>query len=223
VAPSSPYWETEEAVERFTAREPDRRLAAMLDDYPEPARVRVLDVGCAAGRNTALLARRGFDVLAVDGSRAMVARTRSRVASILGEAEAARRVRLGRMEDLVGLENGSFRLLVALGVFHQAGSAEQWERAIAEASRVLAPDGLLLFAGWSPRSRPEGEALIEVPGEENVYLGFHSGARYLLEAAGHDAALASHGLVPAIPTEEIRVEMDRGERVTINALYRRVD
>lgn len=221
--PGDSFWETAEAVERFTDRQPDARLLELLSAYSDPGRVRVLDIGCAAGRNTVILAERGFDVFAIDSSAAMTARTRERVARILGPAEAERRVLLGQMDDLRTFEDGSVDLVVALGVLHQAASAGQWTGSIAEIRRTLVAGGLLLVAAWSPRSRPHGEAVRRVPGAVNLYTGFHSGTHYLVEAPALDAALAAAGLVVAEPTREVRVETEDGWRVTINGLYRRID
>jgi AmmeMemoRadiSam system protein A len=218
---SDPFWESAEAVERFAARQPDVRLLELLDKYPDPSEIRVLDMGCAAGRNTEVLAARGFDLYAVDSSAAMVARTRERVAGILGAEEVDRRVLLGRMEDLGQFADGSVSLVVALGVLHQADSDEQWIRTIEEISRVLRAGGVLLLAAWSPRSRPDGEPVRKVVGEDHVYEGFHSGRHYLVESPPLDAALASVGLLPAVPTDEVEVETERGRRVTINGLYER--
>lgn len=216
-----PFWESAEAVERFTGKEPDVRLQELLGDFTDPGQVRVLDVGCAAGRNTVLLAERGFDVFAIDGSEAMVARTRERVAGVLGREESERRVQLGRMEDLSSFADASVHVLVALGVLHQAATESQWTGAIKEMNRCVAPGGRLLVAVWSPRSRPHGESVRLVTGEKHVYEGFHSGTHYLVEAPVLDSALASVGFVPVVPTREVVVENEKGWRVTINALYRR--
>ena len=124
----SSFWESDEAVERFTDRQPDVRLLEVLEGYADPERVRVLDIGCAAGRNTVILAERGFDVFAIDSSAAMVARTRERVGRILGHAEAERRVLLGRMDDLRAFGDASVDVAVALGVLHQAASAAAVDR-----------------------------------------------------------------------------------------------
>ncbi len=215
------FWESAEAVERFTDREPDVRLLELLESYPEPGGVRVLDIGCAAGRNTVALVERGFDVVAVDSSSAMVNRTRERVAAFLGGREAALRVRSGSMEDLGFLEDGSVDLALALGVLHQATGQAQWSRAIEEICRCLAPGGRLLVASWSPRSRPHGEAISRVEGEEHAYAGFHSGTHYLVEADELDRALESAGLVPVAPTAEVRVDTQKGWRITINGSYRK--
>lgn len=216
------FWETAEAVERFAGRPPDHRLTRMIDRYAEPSRVRALDLGCAGGRNTVLLAEAGFDVYAVDSSSAMVAHTRSRLASLLGEAEAAARVRLGVMKDLSAFEAGSFDLVVALGVLHQAESRAEWESAVRELSRVLVVGGVLLHAAWCPETRPEGVPLTGVPGEKDIFLGPHSGRHFLLDAGAHDAEMVVRGFAAVAPSEVVRVETERGQRITINGVYRRV-
>jgi len=113
---SESTWEDPESVAKFADREPDLRLLELIEATAEPAAVRVLDLGCAGGRNSELLARRGFDLQALDGSRAMVAHTRRRLSLILGKEQAASRVRLGRMDDLSDLDDGQFDLIVALGI-----------------------------------------------------------------------------------------------------------
>lgn len=219
--PKIDFWEDSEQVERFADREPDRRLIELLDDYPQPASVRVLDLGCAGGRNTLLLAAAGFDLHAVDSSRAMIERTRARVAELLGPDEARRRVRLGAMDDL-NFESGSFDLVVALGVYHNAHSPEEWDRALSETARVLKPDGVLLVANFSKRIRPDGVRPTPVPGMPHVYEGLPSGRVYLVGAQGLDAALSDHGLLAESPTRTVEVVKNGGLRVTINGLYRKV-
>lgn len=217
----SPFWEVSEQVERFAGREPDQRLLRLVESYEEPARVRVLDLGCAAGRNTVVLAQRGFDVHAVDSSRAMVERTRQRVAKVLGPAAAQERVRVGRMDSLAEHGSGSFDLIVALGVYHNATCREEWERALSETERILRPGGLVLVASFSPRSDPRGEGLRPAPGAPHVYEGFEAGRMYLMEAEAFDAEMARHGLLPAVATETVEAPTDSGRRVTVNGLYRK--
>lgn len=94
------FWEDPSLVRRFATRDPDHRLVKLIAEFHDPASVRVLDLGCAAGRNTVLLAQRGFDVVAVDASAAMVAETRKRVARAVGAAAARRRVQQASMDNL---------------------------------------------------------------------------------------------------------------------------
>ena len=212
------FWERPEIVARFGDREPDHRLLALVYELGDPASVRVLDLGCAGGRNAALLAARGFDLHAVDGSMAMVARARERVADILGAEEAERRVIRGSMDDLSAFAASSFALVVALGIYHSARSRPMWERSLDESARVLAPGGLLLVAHFAPRTDPTGDGTRAVPGEPGVYDGMQSGRHVFVEAAELDAAAASRGLAPAVASE---ARTDGGRRVTVNALYRK--
>lgn len=222
-APDSglPFWERPETVEEFVDRDPDHRLVELIARFDDPASTGVLDLGCAAGRNTVLLAREGFDVWAVDSSPAMVERTRQRLAGTLGPAEAERRVRVGRMEELGEFPDGRFDLVVGLGVYHQATGRASRERALAETSRVLAPGGLVLVAVFHPDSRPGGEPRPRVSEDDPIYAGFRSGDHWLVEPDELDREMARHGLHPDVPTETVRTETDRGVRMTVNAVYRK--
>lgn len=217
------FWDTPEMAARMGDRPPDRRLVALLDE--DPAIRRVLDAGCAGGRNAALLARRGLDVHAFDAAPTMVEATRDRVAAVLGEAEARRLVRLGRLEDPTSWRpdgGAPFDLVVALGVLQDLPDEAATRRAIRLAAGALRPGGRVLVANFGPDSRPAGAPLEPVPGHGHVYLGFAKGERRMTlpDAATLDAWFAAEGLEPEVPTETVRTATERGERVTLNGRYR---
>ncbi|MFW6010555.1 MAG: class I SAM-dependent methyltransferase [Gemmatimonadota bacterium] len=216
------FWEQSEQVEKFAVREPDERLRDLVEAFEAPERTRILDLGCAGGRNTDFLARRGFDVYAVDASTAMVSRTRRRMAEVRDEAEAERRVRVGRMEDLARFGAAMFDLVVALGVYHNAADHPDWRRALEETARVLRTGGRLLVATFAPGTDLTGEGMRRVEGTRHVYEGGPSGPLYLVDRETLDAEMARCGLVPVVPTETVEVETDAGRRVTVNGLYRRI-
>ncbi len=222
MAAAQEFWEQPEQVERFAARDADKRLSALITLYPHPADICVLDLGCAGGRNTVLLAEQGFDVYALDASHAMVAKTRERAAAILGVSEAERRVRTGKMSELYPFGSGCFDLIVALGIYHNAASQQEWERSLNETARVLKPDGLVLVSLFSPQSDPRGTGLHLTPGETHVYEGFGAGPMWLLDAADLDTEMARVRFAPVIATQTVFVKTDEGHRVTINALYHKI-
>ena len=214
-------WNEPEQVERFAVREPDHRLAALWEGVPDPAAVRVLDLGCAGGRNTEALAARGFDVQALDAAEAMVAHTRARLTPIVGADEAERRVVLGEMRDLSAWAAGAFDLVVALGVLHQAQDEEEWYASLAEIVRVLAPGGRVLVSNFAPGTGPVETPLALVPGTSFVHEGFRGDHLCLRRAADLDADFRSLGLEADVATAIVEREGDGRRRVTVNALYRR--
>ncbi len=215
-----PFWERPDVVAQFGTRDPDRRLAALLS-REGAAGLRVLDVGCAAGRNLRYLAAAGADAWGIDASAAMVEAARSQLQPLLGEAEARRRVLRGRMDDLGAFADSRFDLVLLFGVLQNAGSDGELDRAIAEVRRVLTPDGRCLVANFAPDSRPAGVPLTPVEGERHVFTGFGGphGLITLLAPAELDLAFARHGLHPLTPSEAVHVPMQRGHRTTVNAFY----
>lgn len=214
------FWEDPEVVERFATRAPDQRLLTLLGDYDDPSAVRVLDIGCAGGRNTVLLAEAGFDVHALDSSTAMVAETRRRVAGVLGGGEAKTRVKIGRMDELAGLGDGTFDLVVSLGVLHSARSWPEWKRAAAETARVLQSGGRLLLSQFTPETDLTGSGVHPVAGEQHVYEGLPGGHAVLLDPATLDAELGRFGFEPEAPTTIGRTTTGETRRVSANGLYR---
>ncbi|MDZ7799647.1 MAG: class I SAM-dependent methyltransferase [Trueperaceae bacterium] len=186
-----------------------------------PRSTRVLDLGCAGGRNAVWLAEHGFDLHAVDASDAMCARTRDRLGPVLGRAEAERRVHRRPMDDLAPFGDGAFDVILAFGIFHAAQSEDAWHRAVAEAARVLVSGGEMWVAHFAPESDPTGEGLRRVEGEDHLYEGFRGHRHILLLQPGElDAWAAGHGFVPVTPTEAVRVVRGEGYRTTVNARYR---
>jgi SAM-dependent methyltransferase len=184
-----PWWEDPGSVRKFADRDPSVRLRQLIANDPDPTRMRVLDLGCAGGRNTMMLAARGYDVHARDASAAMVSHTRERLTEVLGAVEAQRRVKFGRMHDLGDFADSSVDLIVALGIYHCAADREEWEAALAESARILAPGGRLLVAVFAPEIHVLGEPARPLPG-----------VKFLVDAETLDSAMARVGLTTVEPS-----------------------
>lgn len=216
---SLPFWEQPENVERFANRPPDKRLEVLLNEYEDPAGTRVLDLGCAGGRNALLLAERGFDVYAIDASTAMVEHTRRRLRPLFGADGAAGRVWQGRMDDLSAFDTAWVDVVVALGILQSAESADEWDRTLEQIARILKPGGRVLVANFAPGTELMGELMRPVEGTSHVYEAVETLRFYLLEPAEIDAEMARHGLRPIAPTMSVEAAGDSGRHVTVNALY----
>jgi tRNA (uracil-5-)-methyltransferase TRM9 len=218
-----PSWEEPDRVDHFATRPPDHRLVALVASEPDPRGLRVLDLGCAGGRNTVFLAEHGADVDATDGSRAMVERTRERLAEILGPDDAARRVHHGPMHALPWAKDAAYDLVVALGIYHNARSTEEWQASLAETARVLRPGGRCLVSTFTPETDLEGEGKVAVPGVPHLYERPGGRRLYLVDPANLDADMARLGLEPIEPTVPAEGKVPAGRRVSINGLYRRTE
>jgi len=216
------FWNRREMAVRMGDRPPDERLVALLDARPEVRRI--LDLGCAGGRNTVLAAQRGLDVHAVDAADEMVALTRERLTPIVGPGEARRRVRLARLEDETAWRpaaDAPFDLILALGVLQDLPDELAVRTAIDRIAAAAIPGGSVLVANFGPDSRPAGTPLTPVDGAPHVFLGFaHDDRRMTLpDAATLEAWFEAAGLRTDAPTEVRTRPTDEGVRTTINARF----
>jgi cyclopropane fatty-acyl-phospholipid synthase-like methyltransferase len=137
--------------------EPPPELVALLDEIPEPGRA--LDLGCGSGRNSALLAGRGWEVTGVDFVPRAVKKARRRMAAE-GLPVTILAGDVTRLEE-AGVR-GPFQLLLDVGCFHSlpAGRRLDYERG---AAAVAAPGAtFLLFAFTTPSGPRPGVPPAEV-------------------------------------------------------------
>ncbi|MGG5811099.1 ArsR/SmtB family transcription factor [Falsiroseomonas sp. CW058] len=137
-------WDEMRALGLAAADTEQALLAAM------PPRVgALLDIGTGTGRLLELVADRAGRAIGVDASRDMLALARARIA----ERGLAHRCAV-RQADMYRLPfgDGAFDVVTLQMVLHYA---EDPAAAVAEAARVLHPEGLLLVADLAPHDRAE--------------------------------------------------------------------
>lgn len=211
----SDFWQRPDIVEQFASRDPDHRLVAWCETQSVQG-LRVLDLGCAGGRNTVYLAAQGAAVYALDASPAMVAKTRDRLTD-MALSDAATRVIEGSMTDLGCFAVDTFDWVIALGVYHTATSFDDWQQAVAETARVLKPGGALLLSQFAPGSHVADSPWQPVAGQ--VHLFMNEGRYYvLLTAADIDRHLGQYGLLPMANTYTVKAKS--GDRLSVNGHYR---
>jgi acetyltransferase-like isoleucine patch superfamily enzyme/SAM-dependent methyltransferase len=134
----APFWDDlydRDDVSTWLFRERQARALAWIDGLNLPRDARILDAGCGAGHAAIALARRGYQVDAIDPVAAMVELAR-RNAEEAGQRDGLE-IRLGDIHAL-DAEPEQYDLVLALGVVPWLHSPGQ---ALREVARVLKPVG----------------------------------------------------------------------------------
>jgi ubiquinone/menaquinone biosynthesis C-methylase UbiE len=182
---------------------------------------RVLDLGCGAGRNAVPLARMGWDVVGIDLSRPML------LAGAQRRCDERLDVRLHLVlaaMDAIPVQDRSFDLVIAHGIWNLARSAVEFRMAISETARVAKPGaGLFVFTFSRNTFSPETEP---VPGESFVFTQFSGQPQCFLTEEQLVSELGAAGFAPepAVPfTEYNRSELPRrgSPPVIYEAAFRR--
>jgi SAM-dependent methyltransferase len=164
---------------------------------------RVLDVGCGSGELLEHLQEQGAVPSGVDPAPRMAELARARAVGV--------DVRLGELEQLP-FDDGAFDAVLAVNAFQ---FAEDQDAALAEAGRVLAPDGVVGLAGWAERSRNDLDAINvalaaaddDEPPEDGP-LRVDGGLTGVLRRAGWD--VLDGGVVPVAWTARGDTDLVRG-------------
>lgn len=117
---------------------PDELFDALVDLAGLEPGDRLLEIGCATGKATLPLARRGFSITCIDPGPALVAAARHNLAAF-----ADVDVRLGRLEDADVADGAAYDVVLAATSWHWLDPDVRYRRAW----ELLRPGGHLAF--WS--------------------------------------------------------------------------
>ncbi len=160
--------------------------------------MRVLDIGCGAGRNAVPLARSGLPVIGTDLSWPMLAAASERGAGV------DLRLVLAPM-DALPVRSGTVDLIIAHGIWNLARTGLELRQAIAEAARVGTAGAALFVFTFSRRTLPP--TATPVADESFVFTQFSGGPQVFLTEDQLIEELGTAGFVPdpALPLRELNV------------------
>ena len=196
--PDSP-WSSRDVVAGFAESPPNATLIRYAEGLRNSRSLRIIDIGCGAGRNLVPLAQLGHRVLGVDLSWPML-------------VAAAERVRNDALEDRVTLAAAAMHqlpvqwatadLIVAHGIWNLARSASELRCAMQEATRIARP-GTGLFVFTFSRNTLPADAR-PVRGEPYAFTQFSGQPQTFLTADQLTTELARAGFFPdpAVPLTE---------------------
>ncbi len=191
-------WSAPTTVAGFSQSPPNATLLKFVADERKRRLVlRVLDIGCGAGRNAGPLSDSGLNVLGTDLSwpmlRAALARPRPDQGALL--------VALSPMH-IIPAQDRSFDLVIAHGIWNLAQSGATFRQAVREAARVSKPGAGLFVFTFSRNTLPPDVS--PLPGETFVFTQFSGQPQCFLTQAELIGELRAFGFVPdpAVPLIE---------------------
>jgi len=111
-----------------------------IEKYLKPG-MRILEIGAATGRYSHTLARRGYEVDAVE----LVQHNIDLFSANTQPGESVT-IRQGNAKDLSFIENNTYDMTLLLGPMYHLFTAEEQKQAMSEALRVTKPGGILMSA-----------------------------------------------------------------------------
>jgi SAM-dependent methyltransferase len=185
-------WSSPEMVAGFSQSPPNPALMRFAEQERQArSRLRVLDIGCGAGRNALPLIRAGCEVVGTDTSWAMLeaANKRARAEGLSGQLQLAQ----APMDRLPVLD-GSFEFLIAHGIWNLARSSREFRTGVREAARAAKAGAALFLFTFSRDTLPSNA--VPVAGETFVFTQFSGEPQCFLTAEQVTNELQSAGFVP---------------------------
>jgi ubiquinone/menaquinone biosynthesis C-methylase UbiE len=213
-------WGDPRTVAGFSRSAPNAALMRFIQSELElRSCLRVLDLGCGAGRNAVPMASLGCEVVGIDIEWPMLEAAVQRARA----EDVASRTRwvLSRM-DRLPVASRAFDAIVAHGIWNLAKSGIEFRRAAAEAARAGRPGaGLFVFTFSRNTLRPDARP---VTGESFVFTEFSGDPQCFLTEAQLLSEMSSAGFEPLAPLVEHnrpgRGQLHRGGPVIYEGMLR---
>lgn len=213
-------WIDPGVVAGFAGASPNLTLIDYVDRRARVASaLRILDIGCGAGRNAVPLALSGANVLGTDLSMPMLRAAQSR--------SAAGRLHLVMAPmHALPVSDRSFDVIVAHGIWNLARSGAEFRKAVAEAARAAAPDAALFVFTFSRHTIPDDAKPID--GETFVFTQFSGSPQVFLTHDQLVGELRGAGFAPDpdLPIRELNLpppgQVRVGAPVIYEAAFRRI-
>jgi SAM-dependent methyltransferase len=189
-------WSAAGTVAGFAQAAPNPQLMCYAAWPASP--LRVVDIGCGAGRNAVPLSFAGHHVVGTDLSWPMLTAATGRGAG------PNLQVALAPM-DALPVRDRSIDLVVAHGIWNLARSDAEFRRAVREAARVARPGARLFVFTFSRRTVPFDA--VPFDGNALTYTQFSGSPQIFLTADQLRGELSRAGFVPdsALPLRELNV------------------
>lgn len=191
-------WSATATVAGFAQSPPNATLLKFVEDERKRRPVlRVLDIGCGAGRNAGPLGDFGLNVLGLDLSWPMLRAAQGRPRSNQG----ALLVALSPMH-IIPAHDRSFDLVIAHGIWNLAQSGAIFRQAVREAARVCRPGSGLFVFTFSRNTLPPDVSPLR--GETFVFTQFSGQPQCFLTQAQLVCELGAVGFMPdtSVPLTE---------------------
>lgn len=136
------YWNRPNIVSYFSTLEPPEYWVKKFEALFNKPKIKVLDVGCGGGRNLYMLLKMGYDAYGCDFHENMVIETRNKIANVIKNDNAKKRIMQADMRELPYKDN-LFDYVIANGILHNVSNLEDYICSIIQLSRVLKNKGEL--------------------------------------------------------------------------------
>lgn len=125
-------------VEFVTSMKYIHKYLEKLEEKKSRCEIKILDVGAATGRYSIPLAEEGYDVTAVELVKHNLSRLKAKGSPV--------KAYQGNAMNLKRFKENTFDMVLVFGPLYHLHEKEEKEKALAEAKRVVKPDGVILAA-----------------------------------------------------------------------------
>jgi ubiquinone/menaquinone biosynthesis C-methylase UbiE len=194
-----PAWLDAGVVAGFATSPPNSQLMAYAAQQRRGSTpLRILDIGCGAGRNALPLARAGADVIGTDLSEPMLLAARGR------DSDGRLLLALAPM-DALPVRDRSIDLIIAHGIWNLARSGTEFRGAVGEAALVAAPGAALFVFTFSRHTLPPD--VVPIAGETFVFTQFSGAPQVFLtrDQLLDEMREAGFDPDPALPIRELNL------------------